>query len=308
MATSMALNAIMRNGSYVWRPCGNNNAWANTAVSSLQDVIIPEIEEYFENHSIPDNTKVRWQLIRPDDEASRDISALASTLFNQTGLSSKLVILEPIITSLSATDFTNEIRIIQQRKPDIVSTIYTGNQGAIFVKQSREYNSKYIMHGFGDVATSPAFWTATLGTRVGAVVMAYYPIWTALTNLTVPFVNLFTQYYATPSPAASMVYDTCLVYENAVKKAGTTDNDAVVAAIKDLDFIGVKREIRFDADHDVVNPYYALAQYQPVSLIGQGSPMYNTTSNDLRQVVIWPLASKEADFWIPDYYVPSVLQ
>jgi len=70
MATTMAANPIMANGTYAWRACGNNAAWATTAVGCLKDVIIPALTAKYGMKE----EEIVWQLIRLDDEASRDLA------------------------------------------------------------------------------------------------------------------------------------------------------------------------------------------------------------------------------------------
>lgn len=310
MGTTMAANPLMASGKYVWRAGGNNVAWATTSVGTIMDVIVPAlIEEYGMKEE-----EIVWQMIRSDDEAARDVSQWTLKFLDDRG--AKIQKLDPIITSYAITDFTNEIRIIQGRKPDIVSALYWGMQSAIWVKQSSEYGSKYISCGFGDISTSPVFWDATEETRSGAVGMAYYPIWFELTNNTKPFIELFEDEIGeTPSPAACMGYDACLTYEYAVKKADTTEKEAVADALAETDFVGLKRRMQFVTDpasdfaHDVVDAWFTMAEYQPTpSVIDQGTPLFNTTRHGLRAVLVWPETYAEGDFWIPDYYVPSKQQ
>lgn len=305
--TTMTANNIFANGTYVWRPCGNNKAIATAIVGTLNDCMIPTLVK--EKGLNENNIKV--QIIRGDDEGARDIDQWMHTFWQAKGVNFQ--ILNTMVMSFTATDFTPEIRLLQDRKPDIVIPLSWGATSAVFCKQCRDLGSKFIITGFGDVSTSPIFWDATGKTRAGVVATSYYPIWTDLTQITKSFDTAYQQKYkATPSPAAAMAYDCCLVFENAVTKAGSADRQAVANAMASLDFIGVKREIKFVTNptasdsHDVVDAWHTMSQYQPSpSIIGGGSPLYNTTANGLRMVLIWPLNLAEGKFYIPDYYVPS---
>ncbi|MEZ7820805.1 MAG: ABC transporter substrate-binding protein, partial [Patescibacteria group bacterium] len=60
------------------------------------------------------------------------------------------------------------------------------------------------------------------------------------------------EYGENPSSFAALGYDAAYLYKEAIEKAGKTDKQAIVDAMKDIDFEGVTGNLKFDENNNPV--------------------------------------------------------
>lgn len=67
------------------------------------------------------------------------------------------------------------------------------------------------------------------------------------------FLNAYkTRYNEEPSAFAALGYDAAYIIKEAIEKAGTTDKEAVIEAMKNIDYNGVTGELKFDEKNNPV--------------------------------------------------------
>lgn len=67
------------------------------------------------------------------------------------------------------------------------------------------------------------------------------------------FINAYKEKYGeNPSSFAALGYDAAYLYKEAIEKAGNTDKEAIVKAMKDIDFTGVTGNLKFDDNNNPV--------------------------------------------------------
>jgi branched-chain amino acid transport system substrate-binding protein len=83
-------------------------------------------------------------------------------------------------------------------------------------------------------------------------VAANFAVRAPLTKKTVPFFDEFKKRSPNyPVYTAFFAYDAVLLYADAVKRAGSFDNDKVIKELEKTRHEGVAGEITFDENHDV---------------------------------------------------------
>lgn len=100
-----------------------------------------------------------------------------------------------------------------------------------------------------------------------------------LTDKTVPWWDNFVKTFGrAPVYTAGGAYDAIYIYADALKRAGSTDTDAVIKALEATDFVGVRGRVQFDALHEVKD--------------GPGfvNELFVQWQQDGNRVVIWPKA------------------
>lgn len=158
-----------------------------------------------------------------------------------------LEILDIIKFAENTTDFAPIFNKIRSLKPDLIVTglSHTGLQATI---QWAQQEVPALMVGMNSIAISKGFWKQSNGLGNGVITQSGPLEGTALTAKTLAFFDSFHQKFgpdSAPSLAGS-TYDGMYMYADAVRKAGTTDADAVVAALEQVERDGVMRDgIRF---------------------------------------------------------------
>ena len=60
------------------------------------------------------------------------------------------------------------------------------------------------------------------------------------------------EYNEEPNAFAALAYDAAYTLVGAIEKAGSTDKDAIIAALKDSDYKGVTGDIKFDENRNPI--------------------------------------------------------
>ena len=190
-------------------------------------------------------------IIAPNYQAGRD--AL-------TGFKSRFkgeVVVEDYVP-LTQMDMQTEIAKIAEAKPDVVFVFLPGGLGINFVKQYRAAGLERIpvLSTFTvDESTLPAEGDAAIG---------FYSGTNWAPNLDNPanhaFVTAFeAKYHYVPATYAAQAYDTALLIDGAVRRAGGTDHDALRTAMEAAPFQSVRGSFAFGKNHYPVQDFY-LAQ------------------------------------------------
>ena len=121
----------------------------------------------------------------------------------------------------------------------------------VFVKQW--YDAKVpVPIGGIDVKSMDANFFDRVGGKSIAEVSANFVIRAPLTPNTVPWWDKFTGLYKrAPVYTASGAYEAVQIYADAVKRAGSTDADAVIKELEKTDYVGPRGRVQFDASHEV---------------------------------------------------------
>ncbi len=130
-------------------------------------------------------------------------------------------------------------------------------ESAILLKQWNEMKLKCLPMGFVNAAEQPGFWKATEGKGeyliVNLVNGGNAPA--KITPMTVKFVNAYKKRWGIEPEGygTSSSYMGVYALKEAIEKAGSTDPDAVIKALENIDIEGVYGRIRFDKkSHQVI--------------------------------------------------------
>jgi branched-chain amino acid transport system substrate-binding protein len=121
----------------------------------------------------------------------------------------------------------------------------------VFVKQW--YDAKVpVPIGGIDVKSMDANFFKRVGGKSIAEVSANFVLRAPLTPKTVAWWDKFVSLYKRPPVyTAPGAYDAVYIYADAVKRAGTTNADAVIKQLEKTDFVGTRGRVQFDALHEV---------------------------------------------------------
>ena len=150
-------------------------------------------------------------------------------------------------------DFRAQLTKVAATNPDVLLVPDYYEQVALITTQAREVGVKSTFIG-------PDGWDGVAkaldSSAYGAVVNSYFTNHYSVedTNEKVQnFLKAYREKYKDePSAFSALSYDAAYLMKDAIEKAGSTDKDAIVKAMKESDFAGVTGHLRFDEKNNPV--------------------------------------------------------
>ena len=204
-----------------------------------------------------------------------------------------LKVLDHIRFSPDTTDFTPIFNNIESKKPDVIVTgiSHVGVQPTV---QWKNQQVPIPMFGISAQALSPTFWKDTNGAADGIPSLAVATPDVAVTSKTKPFAAAFKAKFGSP-PAYTgyTAYDEVYFITEAIKRAGSTDPDKMVAEIEKTDYEGTIGRIQFYGKDDEFTHGIKSGPTTVTGLVFQWQ--------DSKQVVVWPEKIAEGKLKFPSF-------
>ena len=191
-----------------------------------------------------------------------------------------LKVVDHIRFSPDTTDFTPIFNKIEGEKPDVIVTgiSHVGVQPTV---QWKQQEVPIPMFGVSSQATNSSFWNDTNGATEGVLYQAVSGPGVAVTPKTLPFVAAFNKRFGNnPSYCGYTAYDEVYYIADAIKRAGSTDPDKIVAAMEETDYVGTIGRIKFKGK-DTANPH-------ALKIGGTTIPGLMLQWQDGKQINLWP--------------------
>lgn len=166
-------------------------------------------------------------------------------------LKSQGITYKSVVVDRNTKDFVPQIlELTNGNKPDILLNIMTGIGSYLVVKQAYEMgvspSAKTAMFMGGADAAYPEIWQTTGEASKYVIWQTPYSPKAEFTELTKPFVKAYSAKFGRdPSYVGLHGYDTVLILADAIKRAGSTDKDAIVKALEETKLLGTRGEITF---------------------------------------------------------------
>ncbi|MDX1523290.1 MAG: ABC transporter substrate-binding protein, partial [Anaerolineae bacterium] len=201
---------------------------------------------------------------------------ITAELFTELGIES-----ETFFADIGTLDFAPVIeRMKAGRAPDAILVLLTGETGFNFAQQAAEAGigpQDVVMVCNQAASDSDAFWAAVPDGRLCLYHAIGLP--TALwTDATKAFAEKYIEKTgrARPESYAMEAYDSLKMVAQAINEAGSTEPDAIIAALEAIDYNGALGNITFDygssnpvpddlppsAWHQFMNPAVTIVQFQ----------------------------------------------
>ena len=207
-------------------------------------------------------------------------------------------VLDHIRFSPDTTDFTPIYNKIESSKPDIIVTgiSHVGVQPTV---QWKNQQVPMPMFGISSQATNATFWGDTNGAASGVLFQSISGPGVAITPKTIPFVDAYTkQFGAPPSYAGYTAYDQVYYLTDAIKRAGSDDQDKLVEALEQTDYQGVIGQTKFTGK-DTSNPHTLVT--------GKGGiEGLFLQWQDGKQVNLWPADLSKGKLQFPSFIKAAV--
>lgn len=156
---------------------------------------------------------------------------------------------EVIFAAPETEDFTPILQRIQRDPPDLLAGVVTGIGASRIVRQSCDLGlaptAETAFYASVD-AQYPEFWE-NVGECGENVFFTYVGLPKSLWNeKTEAFMNKFQERYEqTPGAPAMEAYDAAYLLLNAIEDGNSTEADAIISALEDIEYTGVLGEIWF---------------------------------------------------------------
>jgi branched-chain amino acid transport system substrate-binding protein len=191
-----------------------------------------------------------------------------------------LKVLDHIRFSPDTTDFTPIFNKIEGAKPDVIITgiSHVGVQPTV---QWKNQQVPIPMFGISSQATNSTFGKDTNDAAEGVLFQAVSGPDVPVTPKSLPFTQAFKAKFGNfPSYAGYTSYDEVYYIADAVKRAGSTDADKLVAALEKTDWVGTIGRVQFYGKEDQFTHSIKYGKGLITGLMLQWQ--------DGKQVAVWP--------------------
>jgi branched-chain amino acid transport system substrate-binding protein len=202
-------------------------------------------------------------------------------------------VLDHVRFSADTGDFTPLFNKIEAQKPDVIvaGISHVGVQPTV---QWAQQQVPVPMMGYSGQATSGTFWNDTNGAAAGIVTLAVAAAGADLTAKTQPFVSDYLKRFGDAPPhTAFTTFDSLYVLAEAIKRAGSTDGDKLVAALEKTDYVGTVGRVQF---YGRDNDFTHAMKYGPEFVTGVMLQWQNG-----KQVTLWPKAAAQTKVSFPAF-------
>ncbi|HVV41793.1 MAG TPA: ABC transporter substrate-binding protein [Nitrobacter sp.] len=204
-----------------------------------------------------------------------------------------LKVLDHIRFSPDTTDFTPIFNKIEASKPDVIITgiSHVGVQPTV---QWKNQQVPIPMFGISSQATNETFGKDTNGAADGVLYQGVSGPGLAITPKSLPFADAFRKKYGNfPSYCGYTAYDEVYYIADAIKRAGSTDSDKLVAALEKTDWEGTIGRVQF---YGKDNQFTHGLKYGKGLITGAMLQW-----QDGKQVPVWPKEVAKAQLKFPSF-------
>jgi branched-chain amino acid transport system substrate-binding protein len=241
-----------------------------------------------------DGMKMKTAVIMSEDAAwTTPLDAGYEECLPKVGLK----VLDHIRFSPDTTDFTPIFNKLEAQKPDVIVTgiSHVGVQPTV---QWKNQQVPIPMFGISAQALSPTFWGDTNGAAQGIPSLAVATSTTAVTPKTRPFAAAFkARFGSDPAYTGYTAYDDVYIIADAIKRAGSTDPDKMVAELEKTDYVGTIGRLQFYGRDDQFTHGLKYGTDNVSGMVFQWQ--------DGKQVTLWPAKIAEGKLSYPSFARPT---
>ncbi|MGH6777719.1 MAG: ABC transporter substrate-binding protein [Bradyrhizobium sp.] len=204
-----------------------------------------------------------------------------------------LKVVDHIRFSPDTTDFTPIFNKIEAAKPDVIITgiSHVGTQPTV---QWKQQEIPIPMFGISSQATNSTFWNDTNGATQGVMFQSVSGPGVATTPKTLPFVKAFkTKFSHLPSYCGYTAYDEVYYITDAIKRAGSTNSDKLVAALEKTNYVGTIGRVEFNGKN---SPHPHALKVGPSTITG-----LLLQWQDGKMVNLWPAKLAKGQMKFPSF-------
>ena len=175
-----------------------------------------------------------------------------------------------------ATDVTAELQAIKDSGANMIMTALSGTVGIAYGRTWGELEIPAASVGINVMAQADSFWANTNEYGNYEMTLNVYARDVELTDKTAAFMDEFVAEMGETPTYNAGTYDALYILKEAIERADSLDQDAIVAELEETDYIGTGGRFVFNDEHDVTwGPGYVTGvgvQWQDGELKGVWPP------------------------------------
>ena len=160
---------------------------------------------------------------------------------------------------IGSTDYSAALTECKNSGAQILFIWAYAPETSILMKQWASMEVPALPIGFIGAAEDPGFWQATDGKCAYSIVTLSETgnVPTKATPKAMEFYNAFKKRWSVPPRSTGCVsaYEAMYVLKDAIERAGSTNEDALIAALEKTNLEAVRGTIRFDENHQIIYGY-----------------------------------------------------
>jgi len=160
---------------------------------------------------------------------------------------------------IGTTDYSAALSDCKKSGAQVMFIWAYSPESAILLKQWADMEVPALPIGFIGAAEDPGFWKATNGKCEYTVVTLSETgnVPTDATPKAMPFYNAFKKRWGVPPRSTGCVsaYESLYVLKDAIERADSLDDDALIKALEETRLPAVRGTIRFDKNHQIIYGY-----------------------------------------------------
>ena len=231
---SKAIHKDYEKNKYTFHGYLPSSAQAQLVCDSAKDLLV-------------DKLKLKTVAIMSEDAAwTKPLDAGYKACLPKAGLK----VVDHVRFSPDTTDFTPIFNKIEGQKADVI-VVGISHVGVQPTVQWKNQQVPIAMFGISAQALNPTFWNDTNGAAEGIPSLAVASPDVAVTSKTKPFAQAYKAKFGTPPAYTGYTsYDEVYMFAEAIKRAGSTDPDKMVAELEKTDMEGTIGRIQFFGKDD----------------------------------------------------------
>jgi branched-chain amino acid transport system substrate-binding protein len=279
--------------------CPTTDDYGEQTIKFADEVIRPAVNSRF-NYSA--NRPLRIALLVQDSPYGKGVQQAVNNTVASGAVNAKIVAIETF--KMGETDFRTALTAIKAAQPDVVYPAAFLNEQIPIVTQARRevgLNSIFLAVECND---DPDYYTgvghygeySVMESRFSPYAVPKGPLASAV----ISFRNRFNQRFGSyPGMMGASTYEGIFIAGQAAAQAGSLDR----ARIRDVLTVLTMPEIVEAMKGGVIRftPDYREAKFD----LYMEQLVWNQTAGEPRPRIVWPDTLKEADFVLPDWYVPG---
>jgi len=160
---------------------------------------------------------------------------------------------------IGTTDYSSALSECKKSGAQVLFMWAYSPETSILLKQWADMEVPALPIGFIGAAEDPGFWEATNGKGAYTIVTLSETgnVPSDVMPMTMKFYNNFEKRWGVPPRSTGCVsaYEALYVLKDAIERAGSLDNEALIAALEKTNLPAVRGTIRFDQNHQIIYGY-----------------------------------------------------
>ncbi|MDT8358436.1 MAG: ABC transporter substrate-binding protein, partial [Methanomicrobiaceae archaeon] len=279
--------------------CPTTDDYGEQTTLFVDDVIRSALTERF---GYPADRPLRLAIIYQDSPYGKGVQSAVTRTIEERGLSIQIVAEESF--KMGETDFRTPLTTVKAAQPDVIYPATFLNEQIPLVTQARRDLGLDTIFLAVECNDDPDYYTGVGMFGEYSVIESRFSPYTMPKGPLEARVTAFREGYkarwgSSPSMMGASTYEGVYIAKEAIESAGTLEKGAVTGAIVAIEMPQIIEPMQ-DATLRFT-PDYREAKFE----LYMEQLVWDESVAELRPLIVWPERHAEAEFVLPDWYVPG---